>query len=150
MTTYSALAADVLAELRARCRNHHGTSAVRRRAEGGEPVRCCLTDARPGEDLILASVDLGLPASSPYAGTSPVYVHAAPGCTMAGTHYPSAWVGRRQVLRAYDEGGLLLDALVHRSDTPARLVEQLLAREGVARVLSFNVAHGCYMFTARR
>ncbi|POX54091.1 DUF1203 domain-containing protein [Streptomyces sp. Ru72] len=128
-----------------------GSPAEHITAEGGEPLRCCLRDARPGDRLLLFGHQPPLPAS-PYREIGAVLAHAE---TCAGpadvTRYPPDWRGRPQVLRAYDERGRIHDATtVHDGQNPEKVIAALLAEPDVVQIHSRNVAWGCYMFTITR
>ena len=116
---------------------------------GGEPLRCCLRDAEPGEAAILFGYEPQLPAS-PYREVGAVYAHAT-ACSgpASRTGYPAAWRGRPQVLRAYDRRGWIHAARVHDGHEPERAIADLLADPAVEQIHSRNVAYGCYMFTIR-
>lgn len=140
---------DVLARVRAGGPDASGNAPVRRTAEGGEPVRCCLRDARPGEPLLLFNFEPPLP-TSPYRELGPVFAHADD-CPRApvSTTYPEDWLGRPQVLRAYDSRGWIHPATrVHDGSDPEAALEAVLSEPGVVQVHSRNVAYGCWMFTA--
>jgi hypothetical protein len=121
-----------------------------RRTAPDEPLRCCLRNAVEGEDLILFNYELPLPPS-PYREAGPVFIHANP-CSgpESVTSYPVAWIGRPQVLRAYNHRGWIHDALTHDGTNPDPLILQFLADPEVEQVHSRNVAYGCYMFTITR
>jgi hypothetical protein len=117
-------------------------------AGGGEPLRCCLRDARPDEELLLAGYEPALPRT-PYVERGAVFVHAAPCDGPAAAGYPAAWIGRPQVLRAYDERGWIHPATTTHDGTDAvAALAGVLAEPGVVMVHSRNVAYGCYMFSA--
>jgi hypothetical protein len=146
-----ALPAGVLADVRANGVGVAGVPAERVVATGGEPVRCCLRDAAPGEELLLFGYEPPLP-TSPYREVGPVFVHASacPG-TAAPDTYPKAWYGRPQVLRAYDERGWIHPATrVHDGTRPEAVIAEMLADPDVVLIHSRNVAYGCYMFTVTR
>jgi hypothetical protein len=118
---------------------------------GGEPLRCCLRDAVAGEQLILFGYAPDIPAS-PYREVGPVFAHAercdGPAASDA---YPAGWIGRPQVLRAYDARGWIHPSTrVHDGADPMRLIDEVLADPDVAQIHSRNVAYGCYMFTVTR
>ena len=123
---------------------------VRITAEGGEPLRCCLTDAVNGEPLVLFGYQPSLP-QSPYRELGPVFAHAdqCEGAALTDA-YPTAWRGRPQVLRAYDPRGWIRDALVHDGSEPEAAIDGLLSDPGVTLLHSRNVAHGCFMFVVTR
>jgi hypothetical protein len=126
-----------------------GTPVEHVTATGGEPVRCCLTDAEPGADLLLMGYRPPLPAS-PYVETGAVFVHAAPCAGPASTtSYPEAWRSRPQVLRAYDERGWIHPATrTHDGTDPEQVLADVLAAPGVVEVHSRNIGYGCFMFAA--
>ena len=120
-------------------------------AEGGEPVRCCLRDARPGDELILFRIraaDPGRPVSR-----NRRRVRARPPLRRAAAvdGYPPDWYGRSQILRAYDHRGRIHDATTqHDGQSPEAVIAELLADPGVAQIHSRNIAWGCYMFRVTR
>jgi hypothetical protein len=120
-------------------------------ASGGEPMRCCLRDARPGEELILFGYEPVIPAS-PYREIGAVFAHAKPcgGPDFAGG-YPPDWFGRKQILRAYDRRGWIHPASrAHDGTDPMAAIAAVLADPDVVELHSRNVVYGCYMFTARK
>jgi hypothetical protein len=149
MTLVHALAPDDLARMRG---TDPDLPVVGVEAAGGEPLRCCLRDADPGEACLLAGYRPPLPAS-PYVEQGAVFVHAescpgfAPDPTGGG--YPQAWESRPQVLRAYDDRGWIHPATrVHDGSASAEVLAEVLAEPGVVLVHSRNIAYGCYMFAA--
>jgi hypothetical protein len=146
------LDASTLATVRAEGRDVSGTPVERVVATGGEPVRCCLRDARPGEALILFGYEPQLPDRSPYREIGAVYAHESD-CSGAdeSDEYPSGWLGRPQVLRAYDERGWIHPATTRHDGTdPADALARVLAEPGVVEVHSRNIDYGCFMFSATR
>ena len=154
-TTYDfrihALPTRVLADVRARDADEAGLPIERLVAAGGEPLRCCLRNAREGERLVLFACTLDLPAG-PYRETGPVFAHAEPCAGPAGpASYPQDWYGRPQVLRAYDERGRIHPATtMHDGTDPEAAIDTVLSQPGVVQVHSRNVLYGCYMFTVTR
>src|SRR4051812_33394910 len=83
-----------------------GSPVVRLTAKGGEPLRCCLRNAEPGEDCILFGYQPQIPGeASPYAEIGAVFAHADECATPKAETYPSDWLSKAQVLRAYDSRG---------------------------------------------
>ncbi len=120
-------------------------------ATGGEPLRCCLRDAKPDEELILFGYEPPLPVS-PYREIGPVFAHAN---NCAGPDfaegYPPEWLGRRQILRAYDRRGWIHPASRYHDGTdPSAAIASVLADPDVVQVHSRNTVYGCYMFTVVR
>jgi hypothetical protein len=124
------------------------TGAISVVAGGGEPVRCCLRDAAPGDALLLVNYEPPIPAS-PYRERGAIYVHAEACPSVPATgEYPTDWRGRPQVLRAYDERGWIHEATtVHDGTDPEAAIAAVLAAPGVVQVHSRNIAYGCFMFT---
>lgn len=121
-------------------------------ASGGEPLRCCLRNAEAGEELVLFNYSPPLPAASPYEERGAVFAHADPcGGPVSVSSYPEAWVGRPQVLRAYDARGWIHPATcVHDGTDPEAAIAAVLADPGVVEVHSRNIAYGCFMFAITR
>ena len=144
-----AMPTGLLEHVRAGAGDASGNRAEHVVAAGGEPLRCCLRDARAGERLILFGYAPPIPAG-PYAERGAVYAHEhlCPG--PATDDYPAGWRGRPQVLRAYDARGWIRDARVHDGEQPEAVIARLLADPEVAQVHSRNVAYGCFMFQVVR
>ena len=119
--------------------------------EGGAPVRCCLSNSRPGDRLALISV---APEGSKgaYVERGPVFVHAEDcGGVADDGAYPEEWRARDQIMRAYGtNGGILGGELVAAGIDQEAAAERLLADPAVAFVQTRNVVFGCYMATITR
>jgi len=118
---------------------------------GGEPMRCCLRNGRPGEVGLLFGYEPRIPAS-PYREIGAVFVHATP-CEgpVSLTRYPDEWRGRSQVLRAYDKRGWIHPASrVHDGSNPESVIAGMFADPEVVQIHSRNISYGCYMFTLHR
>ncbi len=147
-TTYAvrALPAALLDEVRSTGMDASGTTAERVVATGGEPLRCCLRDAGAGEALLLFGYRPRTP-KGPYQEVGAVFAHASPCEGYVGAGYPSDWLDRPQVLRAYDDRGWIHPATtVHDGTDPEAALAAVLAAPGVVEVHSRNIAYGCYMF----
>jgi hypothetical protein len=119
--------------------------------EGGEPLRCCLRNAEPGEQAMLFGFEPSIPAS-PYREVGPVFAHAqqCPGPERLDS-YPADWRGKPQVLRAYDSRGWIHNATrVHDGTNPEAVISEMFADPDVVQIHSRNVAYGCFMFGLRR
>jgi hypothetical protein len=146
----SAIPAELLSQVYATRTDVSGNAVVEVKATGGEPLRCCLRDALPGEDLLLFGCEPPLP-TSPYREVGAIFTHAAPcGGPATTTTYPSGWRGRRQVLRAYDQRGWIWGARLHDGTNPEAVIMELLENKDVVELHSRNVEYGCYMFHVRR
>jgi hypothetical protein len=143
--------ARVLDEVRASGLDVSGTRVEYLTASGGDPLRCCLRNARPGEELMLFGYQPPMPPS-PYREIGPVLAHAQPCAGPADPHaYPPDWYGRPQVVRAYDRRGWIHEATrLHDGDQPEKVIAEILADPDVVQIHSRNVAWGCYMFAITR
>src|SRR6185437_11759683 len=105
----------------------------------GAPLRCCLRDARTGERLALIAYRPDGTAGA-YREVGPVYVHAerCPGYSEPDA-YPAEFRHRPQVLRGYDDGGRIIDAVLVEGDQAEAGIDRLLANPAVATVHSRNV-----------
>jgi hypothetical protein len=118
--------------------------------DGGEPLRCCLRDAAPGERIALLA-HRPFPWDGPYAEVGPVFVHAdACGGYAAVDAYPEGFRPRQQVFRAYGHDRTIVESIVVDGADAEPALAGLLARADVDFVHSRNVAYGCYMFSLHR
>jgi hypothetical protein len=119
-------------------------------AEGREPCRRCLRNARTGERLLLLPYD-PFTVRSPYTGEGPVYVHAD-GCAEHRAEpdvLPEQVDGRHFSVRAYDADAMMLDAEVVAGDQLADRARALL--DGDAAFLHAHFAGpGCFAFRIDR
>ncbi|PWU43629.1 DUF1203 domain-containing protein [Micromonospora globispora] len=151
-TTYliQPMPTGVLAEVWRTGRDAAGEPVQRLTAGGGEPLRCCLRDATPGEPLLLFGYAPPVPPG-PYREIGPIFAHDAdcPGPDRPG-RYPADWRGRPQVLRAYDRQGRIHGGRLHDGTDPESVIAELLADPVVHRLHSRNVVYGCFMFIVER
>ena len=145
-----ALPARLLDQVRKSGIDASGNRVENVRAEGEEPLRCCLRNAEPGEELILFGYEPPI-GNSPYRELGAVFAHRSTctGPAMPGA-YPPAWRSRRQVLRSYDSRGWIRDAVVHDGSDPEGEIARLLADPEAVQLHSRNVAYGCFMFRVTR
>ena len=118
---------------------------------GGTPLRCCLREAVLGERVALIAYQPSK-IGGPYAEVGPVFIHAeaCDGYT-APDRYPDGFRQRKQLLRAYDARGAIVDAIIARDgDEAESVVAAFFSRPEIAYIHSRNVLYGCYMFTIRR
>jgi hypothetical protein len=144
------LSEDLLANVRRERIDVSGNPVVEVTSSGGEPLRCCLRNAGPGEAIVLFGYEPLLPAS-PYREIGAVFAHAhrCPG-PVEGGRYPSEWRYRPQVLRAYDQRGWISDAQTHDGGDPESVITKMFENEAVVEIHSRNIACGCFMFLIRR
>ena len=119
--------------------------------EGGSPLRCCLREIRPGEDVLLIAYTPPH-TDGAYAERGPVFVHAqaCPGYPTPHA-YPPGLAHREQVVRAYDHHGRIADGVrVADGESAELVIAQMLARPDIQAVHLRNVEAGCYNFAVRR
>jgi hypothetical protein len=121
-------------------------------AAGGEPVRCCVRRAEPGERIVLISYSPWT-RPHPWAETGPVYVHAerCAGYTGDGA-YPVGFDRDRSMLYPFDATGARIPehvTYVGPNDDHGAAVRDLLATPGVEVVHVRSAIAGCYTFQAR-
>jgi len=144
------IAGEVIDAQRSIAGSSDEAGAVALLATGGEPLRCCLRNAEPGEALILFNYEPPLP-EGPYREKGAVFAHASEcSCAVDGHEYPSDWRGRPQVLRAYDKRGWIHAATVHDGSSPEAAIAAAFEDPEVVEVHSRNVAYGCFMFALQR
>jgi hypothetical protein len=160
MTTATAIAvlaidADTCAALR-RCDDAGRPPVLSAPAEGGAPLRCCLTRARPGEAIALVSyaplrrwaartgADPG-----PYDEQGPVFLHAGP-CAGPARGWPDGMHHGPRVLRAYDRHGHILCGVPVEPAAARDAAADLLADPEVALVHVRALGFGCFQHEVRR
>jgi hypothetical protein len=118
---------------------------------GGSPLRCCLRESVPGEQVLLISYTPP-GGRGAYAERGPVFIHSEPcGGYLTEDQYPPGLSHRRQVVRAYDRDGRIADGvLVDDGEHAMTVIRELFARPEVALVHLRNVGYGCYNFAVRR
>lgn len=125
---------------------------VRCRVDGpGFPERIELRDLQPGETALLVNHE-HLAVNTPFRSRHAVYVRE--GATQVAefrNQIPDV-LQRRRVLsvRAFDRGGMMLEADLCGGDAIEALIERMLAREDVAFLHAHSASHGCYLAVIER
>jgi hypothetical protein len=149
---FEPIPAGQLQEIRAAGRDEAGNRLTPQAVTGGgDPLRCCLRETRPGDRVVLiAYTPPGTRGA--YAERGPVFIHADPCDGYPTPHlYPPGLSHRKQVVRAYDHHGRIADGvLVSNGDQAMEVIREMLARPDVALVHLRNVGYGCYNFAVRR
>ena len=151
-----AIPVETLRRVRAQGHDDHGNPwQTRIDTEGGAPLRCCLRDSKPGEEIALISyAPVGVAVSvspGPYDEVGPVFVHAEECDGYAGAGYPDGWVDRPQTMRTYRLDGTISGGVrLEPGDDRDAAARALLADPDVAFVHSRNIVYGCYMLEIRR
>ncbi len=120
-------------------------------APDSAPCRVSLTDADPGEALILVNHSHLTDPSSPYRSSGPVFVRekAVEATPVAGV-VPVMLARRLLSARIYDDAAMMLDAdVVEGADLDARL-RVWFTDAAVAQVQIHTARRGCYMARAVR
>jgi hypothetical protein len=106
-----------------------------------EPCRVCLRISQSAEDFILLSYQ-PLPDRNPYAEIGPIFVHAQACPPYSDTTiFPSDFLGRRLVLRAYGHDGEIVTALVAEPFAAPESAAKLFEDD---RVVEIHVRHQSY------
>jgi hypothetical protein len=113
-------------------------------AEPGSPCRVSLTDAVPGERLLLIN-HVHQPADSPFRASHAIYVreHAVEARPLP-REVPPALAARLLSLRAFNEAGNIVAADVVEGTAAAPVIAGLLAVPGAAYLHAHYARYGCY------
>jgi hypothetical protein len=152
LITFEPIPAAELAHIRAAGHEEAGNPlVVQVDADGGSPLRCCLRETRPGEQVLLIAYTPPGTAGA-YAERGPVFIHASRcGGYVTPHQYPPELSHRAQVVRAYDRNGRIADGvLTCDGDHAEAVIRGLLARPGIALVHLRNVGYGCYNCAVHR
>jgi hypothetical protein len=117
----------------------------------GEPLRCCLRFARPGESIALISF-APFTAASPWREVGPVYVHAEHCEGYAARWLPAELRRGPRVLRTYRGDGSMnyeRNTLVDEEDLEP-VLDRLLAEPDVATVHVRTVLPQCFLYAVTR
>lgn len=115
----------------------------------GFPCRRCLTDAEPGEVLLLLRYDPWT-VESPYRQPGPVFVHERPCATAVVATVPDQQRRRLLSLRGFDGAGFPTVAeVLPGSEAEGRLAE-VLRDDRTAFVHLHNAGPGCFAARVER
>ena len=122
----------------------HGAKRCVATAKPGFPDRIALSDAEPGETLLLVHHQ-HQPANTPYRASHAVYVRegTAETRTMTG-EVPESLQVRLISLRAFDAGHSMIDADVVDGPDLSGLIAQFFANPAVAYLHAHYAKRGCY------
>lgn len=107
------------------------------------PCRRCLTDAEPGETLLLVRYDPWT-LDSPYRQSGPVFVHERSCLPAVVAHLPEQQRRRLLSLRGFDAQGFPTVAEVVPGEQAESRLSELLDEEGTAFVHLHNAGPGCF------
>ena len=145
----TALSPDRLAALRSRGTDDLGNRIEKIAAGGGEPLRCCLRRARPGESIAVISYS-PFTTRSPWTEVGPVLVHHDECAGHPDSQaLPDELRTGPRVLRTYHaDGSLDYDDITLASDglDIEPVLRELLDRPRVARVHVRTVLPQCFLY----
>ncbi|MEA3003382.1 MAG: hypothetical protein QOH81_2170 [Sphingomonadales bacterium] len=122
----------------------HGVQRCTADAKPGFPDRIEISDAEPGETLLLVNY-LHQPAATPYRASHAIFVRerdVAP--TDLVGEVPPAMRARPLSLRAFDAAGMMVDGDLVDGCEAESLIERFFADETVAYIHAHYARRGCY------
>lgn len=122
----------------------HGACRIVADAPFGFPDRIEISDAAPGESLLLVNY-LHQPAATPYRASHAIFVRerAVAPTDLAG-EIPPAMRARPLSLRAFDGEGMMVDADLVEGREAEGLIGRLLADRRTAYIQAHYARRGCY------
>ena len=113
--------------------------------KSGFPDRIEMRDARPGETLLLLN-HVCQPADTPYRASHAIFViEGATQTYSKENEIPLVMLARPQSLRAFDDGGMMVDAdLADGADNIVAVIGRFFGDEAVAYIHAHNAKQGCY------
>jgi hypothetical protein len=117
--------------------------AVRRKAPGAVPCRISLTDATPGEDVILTNYEHHA-VDSPYRMRFAIYVRKGETTYDAVDAIPEQLRRRTLAVRAFDKDGMMVERELVEGAELESAIERLLALPSAAYLHAHFAAPGCY------
>ncbi|MBM3630256.1 MAG: DUF1203 domain-containing protein [Alphaproteobacteria bacterium] len=117
--------------------------AVRRVADNGSPCRVSLTDATPGEEVILVNYEHHA-VSSPYRMRFAIFVRAGETTFDQVDTVPEQLRGRVLAVRAFDAEGMMVAFELTKGAIVEQAIERLLADERATYLHIHFAAPGCY------
>ena len=125
----------------------HG--AVRRNAPGAVPCRVSLTDATPGEDVILTNYEHHA-VDSPYRMRFAIYVRKGETTYDEIDQVPEQLRKRTLAVRAFDTDGMMVERELVEGIDLEGAIDRLLAAPGAAYLHVHFAAPGCYAARVER
>ena len=127
-----------------------GARRVMATSKPGFPCRISLTDAEPGEELLLLPYE-HQPANSPYRASGPIYVRIGAKPQPLDVGIIPEYVSLRQIsLRAYDEHHTIVAAEVCAGEVVGAEIERQFDDPLVSYIHLHNAKRGCFSCMVRR
>ena len=123
--------------------------AVRRTAQHGAPCRVSLTDATPGEEVILVNYEHHKVAS-PYRMRFAIYVRKGEETYDKVDEVPEQLRKRSLAARAFDQDGMMVGWELTEGEKLEDAIERLLAAPRAAYLHVHFAAPGCYAARVER
>jgi len=117
--------------------------AVRRNAPGEVPCRISLTDATPGEEVILTNYEHHA-VDSPYRMRFAIYVRKGESTYDAVDQVPEQLRKRTLAVRAFDKDGMMIERELVEGAELEGAIDRLLALPSSAYLHVHFAAPGCY------
>lgn len=110
----------------------------------GFPDRIEMRDLEPGERAILVNYT-HQDAATPYRSSHAIFVREGTTESYDRTNeIPAVMFGRPLSLRAFDAGGMMIDADLAYGDEIEPLIQRFFANPAVAYIHAHNAKRGCY------
>lgn len=123
--------------------------AVRRVAEHPAPCRISLTDATPGDEVILVNYEHH-PVDSPYRMRFAIYVRKGEETYDKVNEVPQQLRTRTLAARSFDDTGMMVDRELVEGARLESAIERLLAEPRAAYLHLHYAAPGCYAARVER
>jgi Protein of unknown function (DUF1203) len=123
--------------------------AVRRTAEGNHPCRISLTDAAPGEEVLLVHYEHH-PVGSPYRMRFAIYVREGEQQFDAVNRIPEQLLSRMLAVRAFDAEAMMVGHELTAGENVEQAIERLFANPAAAYLHIHFASPGCYAACVER
>lgn len=123
--------------------------AVRRKADGPSPCRVSLTDAAPGDEVILVNYEHHA-VDSPYRMRFAIFVRQGEETYDKIDEVPQQLRTRMLAARAFDTGGMMVAFELVEGTKLEAAIERLLAKPRAAYLHIHFAAPGCYAARVER
>ena len=109
---------------------------------GGFPCRVSLVDRPIGEQVILLN-HVSHDVANPYRASHAIFVADADRAEFV-DEVPPVFAPRVLSLRAFDDDGMMVDALITRPGEADSGIRKLFEKPGIAYIHAHNAARGCF------
>lgn len=116
----------------------------------GYPCRVTLDDARPGETVLLLN-HVSHEVANPYRAAHAIFVlEGATEAVEFVDEVPPVFRGRLLSLRAFDAGGMMVDAALAGAGEADAIIRRLFESPPTAYIHAHNAARGCFAAAVER